>query len=50
MGRGEGNWAEITLVKTFGAVTKDREKFGQKLGASNKQLREAFLLLSPSHF
>ena len=25
VGRGEGNWAEITLVKTSGAVTKDGE-------------------------
>ena len=23
------NWAQLTFAKTFGAVTKDREKIGQ---------------------
>ena len=35
-GAGEGNWAEITLVKTSGAVTKDGEKFDQKLTGAGR--------------
>ena len=25
----EGNWTEFTFAKTFGTVTRDREKIGQ---------------------
>ena len=52
-GGGGENWAEITLVKTSEAVTKNREKFYPKLtGAARVQetTAGAFLLLSPSFF
>ena len=50
---GGGNWAEITLVKTSEAVTKNREKFDPKLtGAARVQetTAGAFLRLSPPLF
>ena len=53
VGRGEGNWAEITLVKTSGAVTKDGEKFDQKLtGAGRVQQATGGSISAsiPSHF
>ena len=34
----EGNWTEFTFAKTFGTVTRDREKIGQQLTVSSPKI------------